>query len=163
MASAQETLFATFAFAVVSASLPFYLYGAWVILREEMVSWDVLMHHLRFIAVGLTLTTVPVITWMVPRLLANLDGYTVLHGIIGIQAYALLVFALTGIVHIFRAKRAHDLYEDPEQDIDLDELHENMGAWRFRLRTGVFGFLVLWLLAWIVGALRYVIYYPTLF
>ena len=163
MASAQETLFATIAFGVVSASLPFYLYGAWVILREEMVSWDVLMHHLRFIAVGLTLTTVPVITWMVPRLLANLDGYTVLHGIIGIQAYALLVFALTGIVHIFRSKRAHDLYEDPEQDIDLDELHENMGAWRFRLRTGVFGFLVLWLLAWIVGALRYVIYYTTLF
>lgn len=163
MASAQETLFATIAFGVVSASLPFYLYGAWVILREEMVSWDILMHHLRFIAVGLTLTTVPVITWMVPRLLANLDGYTVLHGIIGIQAYALLVFALTGIVHIFRAKRAHDLYEDPEQDIDLDELHENMGAWRFRLRTGVFGFLVLWLLAWIVGALRYVIYYTTLF
>jgi hypothetical protein len=69
---------------------------------------------------------------------------------------------LTGIVHIFRAKRAHDLYEDPDQDIDLDELHENMGAWRFRLRTGVFGFLLLWLLAWIVGALRYVIYYTTL-
>lgn len=162
MASAQETLFATISFGVVSASLPFYLYGAWVILREDMVSWDVLLHHLRFIAIGLTLTTVPVVTWMVPRLLENLDGYTVLHGIIGIQAYALLVFALTGIVHIFRAKRAHDLYEDPEQDIDLDDLHENMGAWRFRLRTGVFGFLLLWLLAWIVGALRYVIYYTTL-
>jgi len=162
MASAQEMMFATIAFGVVSASLPFYLYGAWVVLREEVVSWAVLMHHLRFIFVGLTLTTVPVVTWMIPRLLANLDGFTVLHGIIGIQAYALLVFALTGIVHIFRAKRDHDLYEDPDQDIDLDELHENMGAWRFRLRTGVFGFLLLWLLAWIVGAVRYVIYYTTL-
>ena len=162
MASAQEALIATIVFATVSASFPFYLYGAWVILRVEVVTWSVLMHHLRFIAVGLTLTTGPVLFWMLPRLLATLDGYTVLHGFIGIQAYALLVFALTGIVHIFRAKRAHDLYEDPHQDVDLDEIHEDMGAWRFRLRTGVFGFLVLWLLAWVVGTIRYVIYYTSL-
>ncbi len=162
MATAQETLIATAVLVVVSASLPFYLYGAWVILQEDVVTWDVLLRHLGIIGVGLTLTTVPVVGWMVPRLLENLDGYTVLHGVIGIQAYALLVFALTGIVHIFRAKRAHDLYHDPDQDVDLDDIHENMGAWRFRLRTGVFGFLLLWIAAWIIGVIRYVIFYTDL-
>lgn len=162
MASAQEAMIATVVLAMVTASLPFYLYGAWVILRVDTVTWDILVAHLRIIAIGLTLTTIPVLGWMVPRLMDNLDGFTVLHGVIGLQAYALLVFALTGIVHIFRAKRTHDLYRNPDQAIDLDDLHEDMGAWRFRLRTGVFGFLVLWLLAWIVGVVRYVIFYTSL-
>jgi len=34
-----------------------------------------------------------------------------------------------------------------------------MGAWRFRLRMGVFGYVILWLLAWVVGTVRYVIFY----
>jgi hypothetical protein len=79
---------------------------------------------------------------MLPRLLDQLDGFTALHAFLGFQAYALLVFALTGIVRIFQAKRAHDLYRNPDRDVDISELHEDMDAWRFRLRVGVFGYLV---------------------
>lgn len=162
MASGQEAMIATVVLVTVSGSLPFFLYGAWVVLRVDVVTWDVLTTHLSFIGVGLVLTTVPAVAWMVPRLMDNLDGYTVLHAVVGLQAYALLVFALTGIVRIFRAKRAHDLYHRPEQDIDLDDIHEDMDSWRFRLRTGVFGFLLLWILTWVIGIIRYTIYYTTL-
>jgi hypothetical protein len=67
----------------------------------------------------------------------------------------MLVFALTGIVRIFQAKRAANLYDDPDQAIDLDDLHENMGAWRGRLRLGVFGYVFFWILAYVVGLFKF--------
>ncbi|GAB3684534.1 hypothetical protein GCM10028857_13650 [Salinarchaeum chitinilyticum] len=149
----RTTETATLVAFLVTASLPFYLYGAWIVIDAEVVTWSVLMHHLRYIAVGLLLTTVPVLTWMVPRLLEGFTGTTAVHVFFGLQAYALLLFALTGIFHIFRAKRAHSLYEDPDQDVDIGELHENMSAWRFRLRVGVFGYLLTWIIAWLLGML----------
>jgi len=60
----------------------------------------------------------------------------------GRQAYALLAFALTGIARILQAKHNADAYEDP--DVDIDEIHEDMGHWRARLRAGVAGFMLLW-------------------
>lgn len=159
MPTAAEAAIATLVAAVVTISLPFYLYGAWVILDANVVSWAVLVRHLKYISTGLVLTTTPILGWMLPRFLDQLDGFTALHAFLGVQAYAFLAFALTGIVRIFQAKRAHDLYHQPTQDIDIDELHENMGAWRFRLRAGVAGFLVFWILSWIVGIARYLIIY----
>jgi len=143
----------------VTASLPFFLYGAWIMLDSETVTWDVLTYHLKFIAVGLTLTTVPMVTWMMPRLFDQLGGLSALHAVLGLQAYAMLVFALTGIVRIFQAKREADLYRNPDRDIDLNDLHENMGAWRGRLRIGVFGYVIFWFLAWSVGLYRYLLRY----
>jgi len=143
----------------VTASLPFFLYGAWIMLDSETVTWDVLTHHLKFIAVGLTLTTVPMVTWMMPRLLDQLGGLSALHAVLGLQAYAMLVFALTGIVRIFQAKREADLYQNPDQDVSLNDLHENMSAWRGRLRIGVFGYVIFWFLAWGVGLYRYLLRY----
>ena len=128
-------------------------------LDAETVTWDVLVHHLKFIAVGLTLTTVPMVGWMLPRLFDQLGGLSALHAFLGLQAYALLVVGLTGIVRIFQAKRNADLYRNPEQDIDLDDLHENMSAWRARLRLGVFGYTLFWLAAWATGLYRYVLRY----
>jgi len=162
MPTAGETTIATLVALLVTASFPFYLYGAWIILDSEVVTWAVLMRHLRYIAVGLLLTTVPVVGWMAPRLLGQLDGYSALHAFLGLQAYALLVFALTGIVRIFQVKRAHDLYHEPDPDLELSELHEDMDAWRARLRVGVFGYVGLWLLAWIVGVIRYLFIYKVL-
>lgn len=147
----QATETATLVGLVVTASLPFYLYGAWIVIDSEVVTWSVLMRHLRYIAVGLALTTVPMVVWMVPQLFTALTGLRAVHVFFGLQAYAFLLFALTGIVHIFQAKRKHSLYEDPGQDVDISELHENMGAWRFRLRVGVFGYLLTWLVAWLLG------------
>jgi len=155
----SEVTIATLTALSVTASLPFFLYGAWIMLQSETVTWDVLVYHLKFIAVGLTLTTVPMVTWMMPRLLDQLGGLSALHAVLGLQAYALLVFALTGIVRIFQAKRDADLYQNPDQDIDLNDLHENMSAWRGRLRIGVFGYVTFWLLAWLVGLYRYVLRY----
>jgi hypothetical protein len=143
----------------VTASLPFFLYGAWIMLDSETVTWDVLTYHLKFIAVGLTLTTVPMVTWMMPRLFDQLGGLSALHAVLGLQAYAMLVFALTGIVRIFQAKREADLYRNPDRDIDLNDLHENMSAWRGRLRIGVFGYVIFWFLAWSVGLYRYLLRY----
>lgn len=151
-----EAALATIALLVVTASLPFYLYGAWYILDQEVVTWAVLTHHLKFIAVGLVLTTIPVVGWMLPRFLDQLGGLAAVHAFLGVQAYAMLVFALTGIFRILQVKRAHDLYDDPDQDVDISDLHENMDAWRGRLRVGVAGYVVLWLLAWILGVVRYV-------
>lgn len=145
----------------VTASLPFFLYGAWIMIDSETVTWDVLVYHLKFISVGLTLTTVPMVTWMIPRLFDQIGGggAVALHAVLGLQAYALLVFALTGIVRIFQAKRKADLYRNPDQDVDLNDLHENMSAWRGRLRIGVFGYVIFWFLAWGVGLYRYVLRY----
>jgi len=162
MASPGETTVATAVLAVVTASFPFYLYGAWIILQSETVTWPVLTRHLKYVGTGLALTTVPMLTWMAPRLIGDavgFDSFTALHAFLGIQAYALLLFAFTGIVRIFQVKRRHDLYHDPDPEIAISELHENMSAWRFRLRIGVFGYVILWVLAWVVGAARYVLVY----
>ena len=161
MPTAGETQVATAVAVVVTASFPFYLYGAWIILDSEVVTWAVLMRHLRYIATGLTLTTVPVVAWMAPRLLDQLDGFAALHAFLGLQAYALLVFGLTGIARIVQVKRAHDLYHEPDPDVELSTLHPNMDVWRRRLRVGVFGYLGLWILAWLVGMARYLLIYDA--
>jgi len=150
-----DAVLATLVAAVVTASFPFYLYGAWIVLDAETVTWSVLTHHLRYIAVGLLLTAVPVVAWMAPRLPDQFGGLSALHAVLGLQAYALLVFALTGIVRIFQVKRRHDLYHDPDPEMDIGDLHENMADWRRRLRVGVAGYVVFWLLAWVVGMARY--------
>jgi len=149
----DESVLAALAGLSVTASFPFLLYGAWIMIDAETVSWNVLTHHLRYIGVGLTLTTVPIVGWMVPRVLQRLTGLAVIHAFLGLQAYALLAFALTGIVRIFQAKRNADAYDDP--DVDIDELHEDMGHWRSRLRAGVAGFMILWLCAWMTGLYRF--------
>ncbi|GAB3409936.1 hypothetical protein GCM10027435_00010 [Haloparvum alkalitolerans] len=145
----------------VTASLPFFLYGAWVMIDAELVTWDLLIYHLKFVVTGLVLTTVPLVGWMLPRLFEQLSGLAAVHAFLGLQAYALLTFALTGIVRIFQAKRDADLYDDPaaEATADIDELHENMSHWRTRLRVGVFGFTLLWILAWISGLYRFYLLY----
>ena len=152
----RDATVATLAGLAVTASLPFYLYGAWIVIDTETVTWDVLTRHLKYILVGLVLTTVPVVGWMVPRLPDQFGGLAVLHAVLGLQAYAMLAFALTGIVRIFQAKYAADLYHDPDPDVDLNDLHENMSAWRGRLRIGVFGYVLFWLGAYLVGVVRYV-------
>jgi hypothetical protein len=153
-AVADETI-AVVAMLLVTGSFPFYLYGAWIMIDAETVTWDVLTYHLKFIVPGLVLNTVPVVFWMAPRLVDQLNGISALHAFLGLQAYAMLVFALTGIVRIFQAKRAANLYDDPGQAIDLDDLHENMGAWRGRLRLGVFGYVFFWILAYVVGLFKF--------
>lgn len=152
----SEATAATLAGLSVTASLPFYLYGAWIVIDSETVTWHTLLRHLKFILVGLVLTTVPVVGWMAPRLMDQFGGLAVLHAVLGLQAYAMLAFALTGIVRIFQAKYAANLYRDPDQDVDLDDLHENMGAWRGRLRIGVFGYVLFWIGAYLIGIVRYV-------
>ena len=149
----DESVIAAIAALSVTASLPFLLYGAWIMIDAETVTWSVLTHHLKYVTVGLVLTTVPLVTWMLPRILGQMTGDAVIHAFFGLQAYALLVFALTGIVRIFQAKRNADAYDDP--DTDIDELHENMGHWRSRLRVGVAGFMILWLCAWLTGLYRF--------
>lgn len=151
----DEVTVATFTAFVVTASLPLYIYGMWIILRVETVTWDVLMHHLKFVFGGLLLTTVPVLGWMLPRLFDQLSGLAAVHAFLGLQAYALLVVGLTGIARIFQAKRSAALYRDPEQDISLSDLHENVDAWRLRLRVGVFGYVIFWIAAWMSGLYRY--------
>ena len=155
----DDATIATLAALSVTASFPFFVYGAWIMIDAETVTWDVLVHHLKFIAVGLTLTTVPMLTWMAPRLFDQLGGLSALHAFLGLQAYALLLVGLTGIARIFQAKRNADLYRNPDQDVDLDDLHENMSAWRARLRVGVFGYALFWIAAWVVGIYRYVLRY----
>ncbi|WP_439025882.1 DUF7321 family protein [Haloarchaeobius sp. DT45] len=157
-----DTTIATVALALVTVSFPFYLYGAWIMIDAETVTWDVLTYHLKFIVTGLTLNTVPVVAWMGPRLFEQLGGLAALHAFLGLQAYALLVFALTGIVRIISAKRRYNLYHDPDQDVDLDDLGENMSHWRKRLRIGVFGYVVFWILAYVLGVGRYLIRYGFL-
>jgi hypothetical protein len=158
----EDVAVATVAGLLVTLGFPFYLYGAWIIIEAEPVTWGVLRHHLAYIFVGLTLNTVPVVLWMIPRLFEQLGGFAALHAFFGVQAYALLAFALTGIVPILRAKREYNLYNDPDQDVDLDEIHEKMGAWRMRLRAGVLGYVLCWLVAWVLGVIRYVLRYPEL-
>ena len=142
---------------LVTASFPLFLYGAWIMIDTEDVTWGVLVYHLKFIFTGLALTTIPLLFWMVPRLFGQLGGASALHAFLGLQAYALLAFAFTGIVRIFRAKRRHNLYHDYDEDVLLSEIgSERMAHWRSRLRIGVFGYVIFWLLAYLVGIARYV-------
>ncbi|WP_226012520.1 DUF7321 family protein [Halomicrobium salinisoli] len=151
---------ATIALVAVTLSLPCFLYGAWYIIETEPVTWDVLVHHLKFVVTGLVLTTVPVVFWMAPRLPDQFGGLSAIHAVLGLQAYAMLLFGMTGIVRIFRAKYEHDLYNDYDQDVLLDEIGgERMDHWRSRLRIGVFGYVIFWLLAYVVGVIRFVIRY----
>jgi len=158
----EDVVVAAVVVLVVTASFPFYVYGAWYIINQPVVTWDVLVHHLQFVVTGLVLNTVPVVTWMAPRLLENLSSLTALHAFFGLQAYAMLLFGLWGIVRIFQVKRAADLYDDPDQDVSIDELHEDVGKWRTRLRVGVFGYVFFWLLAYLVGVARFVVWYSIL-
>jgi hypothetical protein len=144
----------------VTVSFPCFLYGAWIMLDAEAVTWGVLTYHLKFIVTGLTLTTVPLLFWMLPRLFNQLGGASALHAFLGLQAYAMLAFAITGIVRIFRAKREYNLYHDYDEDVLLTEIgSERMDHWRSRLRIGVFGYVIFWLFAYIVGIARYVLRY----
>ncbi|MCU4800148.1 hypothetical protein OB920_07175 [Halobacteria archaeon HArc-gm2] len=144
----------------VTLSLPCFLYGAYYIIETEPVTWGVLMHHLKFVVTGLVLTTVPLLFWMAPRLPDQFGGLSALHAVLGLQAYALLAFGFTGIVRIFRAKFEHDLYEEYDEDVLLDEIGgPTMSHWRSRVRIGVFGYVIFWILAYVVGLARFVIRY----
>lgn len=158
--ASTETLIATVVLAAVTLSFPCFVYGAYVVIDNDPVTWAVLTHHLKFILTGLSLTTVPMLVWMVPRLPDQFSGAALVHAFLGLQAYAMLVFAGTGIVRIFKAKREHDLYHDYDEEVLLDEIgSENMHHWRRRLRIGVFGYVFFWLLAYAVGVLRYLTRY----
>jgi hypothetical protein len=144
----------------VTLSFPCFCYGAWIMIDNDPITWGVLTHHLRFIGTGLALTTVPMLGWMMPRLLDQLTGFAALHAFLGLQAYAMLAFGFTGIVRIFRAKWEHDLYHDYDEDVLLDEIgSDRMQFWRRRLRIGVFGYTFFWILAYLVGFARYFLKY----
>ena len=156
----DDATVATIVAIAVTASFPCFLYGAWIMIDAEAVTWDVLTYHLKFIVTGLALTTVPLLVWMLPRLFQQLGGASALHAFLGLQAYAMLAFGFTGIVRIFRAKREHDLYHDYDEDVLLDEIgSDRMDHWRSRLRIGVFGYVIFWLLAYVVGITRYALRY----
>ena len=157
----SERTVATIAGLSVTASLPFYLYGAWLMIDRESdnVTWDLLVKHLAFIFPGLVLTTVPVVGWMGPRLFDQLGGLAIIHAFLGLQAYALLLFGITGIVRIVQVKRRANVYDTADPDVSLNDLHENMSAWRGRLRIGVFGYVVFWLFAYLLGVYRYFVLY----
>ena len=160
---ASDALVATAVLVAVAASFPCLVYGAWIMIDAEAVTWGVLVHHLKFILVGLTLTTVPLVAWMLPRLLEQLGGFAAAHAFFGLQAYAFLAFALTGIVRVFRAKYEHGLYTDYDEDVLLDEIgDENMRFWRRRIRIGVFGYTACWIVAFLTGVARYVSLYVYL-
>jgi hypothetical protein len=166
MAPLPDASVAALVAVAVTLALPCFLYGAWIMLDTEEVTWGVLTYHLKFIFTGLTLTTVPLVFWMAPRLFGwwgypgQLGGYAILHAVLGLQAYAMLVFAGTGIVRIFRAKWEHNLYHDYDQDVLLSEIGgERMDHWRTRLRIGVFGYTFFWILAWLTGLSRFVARY----
>ena len=159
----DDATVATIVAIAVTASFPCFLYGAWIMIDAEAVTWDVLTYHLKFIVTGLALTTVPLLVWMLPRLFQQLGGASALHAFLGLQAYAMLAFGFTGIVRIFRAKREHDLYHDYDEDVLLDEIgSDRMDHWRSRLRIGVFGYVVFWIGAYLVGVARYLTRYDLL-
>jgi hypothetical protein len=160
MAWPGEAAVATVVLLAVTASFPLFVYGAWYVIEAEPVTWDVLVHHLRVIFVGLALTTIPLLFWMLPRLADQFNGMALVHAFLGLQAYAMLAFAGTGIVRIFLAKRRHDLYHDYDEAVLVSEIGtENMAHWRRRLRIGVFGYVLFWLLAYLVGVARFLLRY----
>jgi hypothetical protein len=157
---ATDAQVATLVVISVAASLPCFLYGAWIMIDNEKITWGVLTYHLKFIFTGLTLTTVPLLAWMLPRLLEQFSGFAAAHAFFGLQAYAFLTFGFTGIVRIFRAKYQHDLYTEYDEDVLLDEIGgDNMQFWRRRLRIGVFGYVGCWLIAFLTGVARYLAAY----
>jgi hypothetical protein len=159
----SESTIATVVAVAVTLSFPCFLYGAWYIIESDPVTWSVLTHHLKFIVTGLTLTTVPMVFWMIPRLFDQIGGLSMVHAFLGLQAYAMLGFGFTGIVRIFKAKREHDLYHDYDEEVLLDEIgSDQFDHWRSRLRIGVFGYVIFWILAYLVGIGRYVVRYTTL-
>jgi hypothetical protein len=160
---------ATVVAVAVTVSLPCFLYGAWIMIDNDPVTWGILTWHLKYIVTGLTLTTVPLVVWMFPRLFglaghsAQFGGYAVIHAFLGLTAYAFLVFGFTGIVRIFRAKYEHDLYNEYDENVLLDEIGDDrMSHWRSRLRVGVFGYTFFWILAWLTGLTRYATRYVLL-
>ncbi len=82
----SDGLVATVVLLSVSLSLPCFLYGAYYIIETEPVTWDVLVHHLKFVTTGLVLTTVPMVFWMIPRLPDQLGGLSAVHAMLGLQA-----------------------------------------------------------------------------
>jgi hypothetical protein len=151
---------ATVVLLAVTLSFPCFLYGAYIVIENDPVTWDVLTRHLKFILTGLALTTVPMVLWMIPRLFDQFGGAALVHAFLGLQAYAMLAFAGTGIVRIFRAKRRHDLYHDYDEDVLLDEIgDDDMRFWRRRLRIGVFGYVFFWILTYLLGVIRYLTRY----
>jgi len=158
-----DRVVATVVLMAVTASFPCFAYGAWYIIETEPVTWSVLMHHLKFVVTGLILTTVPMLGWMAPRLLDQFGSFAMVHAFLGAQAYAMLAFGFTGIVRIFAAKRRHDLYDDYDEDVLLDEIGgDRMSHWRSRLRIGVFGYVFFWILAYGAGLARYALRYDVL-
>lgn len=156
----SDAQIATIVLVAVAASFPCFLYGAWIMIDSDEITWDVLVYHLKFIVTGLTLTTVPLVFWMLPRLFEQFGGFSAAHAFFGLQAYAFLAFGFTGIVRIFRAKYEHDLYHDYDENVLLDEIgDENMQFWRRRLRVGVFGYVGCWIIAFLTGFARYVALY----
>jgi hypothetical protein len=154
---ASEAAVATVVLLSVAASFPCFIYGAWIMIDHEKITWDVLVYHLKFIFAGLLLTTVPLVSWMFPRLLDQFGGFAAVHAFFGLQAYAFLAFGFTGIVRIFRAKYEHDLYAEYDEDVLLEEIGgDNMQFWRRRLRIGVFGYTACWIIAFLTGVARYI-------
>lgn len=140
---------------MITISLGFYIYGSWLIITSDPVTWRVLTRHLRYISIGLALTTAPLLGWMFPRLLSRLGGVLTIHGILGLQAYAFLLFAVSGIVPIIRVKRRHELYSGQGSDVVIDELHEDIRTWRIRLRVGIIGYLTFWVISYFLGVIYY--------
>ena len=149
----------------VTLSLPCFLYGAWLMIVSDPITWGILKRHLAVVSLGLALTTVPLVTWMIPKFWSQRSGIAVVHAFLGVQAYAFFVLAATGIVRIFRAKWASAEYRNAS-DFDLDALdgegEADLGHWRTRLRIGVVGYTALWLMAYLTGVLRYVFKYNPL-
>lgn len=142
---------------LVTASFPFYVYAAYIMIEADPVTWADLKRHVGYISVGLALNTAPVVGWMIPRLLRGFGGLSTLHAFLGLQAYAFLAVAVSGVWKIYRAKRTHDQYADPATDVELTALDpQKMSAWRGRLRVGVVGWMVLWVLAYLTGLALYV-------
>lgn len=151
---------ATLVVLAVTMSFPCFLYGAWIVIDNDPVTWSVLVRHLSVVFTGLALTTIPLAVWMLPNLLEQFYGFSVLHAVIGLHAYAFLAFALTGIVRIFRAKWEHDLYHEYDEDLLLSEIGgDRMDHWRSRLRIGVAGYVTLWIVAYLSGLAQYVTKY----
>lgn len=161
MLGTTDALVATVVATAVTISFPCFVYGAYIVIDNDPVTWSVLTRHLTFILTGLALTTIPMFGWMIPRLPEQFgDGAALVHAFLGLQAYAMLAFGITGIVRIFRAKRRHDLYNDYDEEVLLDEIgDENMRFWRRRLRVGVFGYVFFWILAYGLGIFRYLTRY----
>ena len=156
----SDRVVATVVMLAVTASFPCFVYGAYYIIETEPVTWGVLLHHLKFVGTGLALTTIPLLTWMVPRLFDQFSSFAMVHAFLGLQAYAMLAFGFTGIVRIFTAKRRYDLYNDYDEDVLLNEIgSDQMDHWRSRLRIGVFGYVIFWMLAYVAGVARYFLRY----